>query len=256
VPLRGRLVVRASIALAAVLTCVAGFVDTVGYVALYRVFTANMTGNTIAIALGGVEHDVATALRRGFAIPMFVLGLVTCRLLVHVGERRGWRRLAGALFALEAAMLAAFIAFGHRLPAGEAIEHDGRYYLLVALPAFAMGLQNAALGHVGPLTIRTTHVTGNLATLGDCAAKYLIWLRRRWRAASLRIALVESREQRAFRRTVLLAALWACYLAGALGGAYFYSRVRLLALIAPVAALVSLVALDSVRPIFSTPKTR
>lgn len=115
---------RASVALAFVLTCVAGFVDTVGYVALFRVFTANMTGNTIAIALGGVEHDVATALRRGFAIPMFVLGLVTCRLLVHVGERREWRRLAGALFALEAVLLGGFIAFGYPLPPGDALEHE------------------------------------------------------------------------------------------------------------------------------------
>lgn len=249
-PLREAPAFRASVALAVVLTCVAGFVDTVGYVALFRVFTANMTGNTIAIALGGVEQDVATALRRGFAIPMFVLGLVTCRLLVHMGERREWRRLAGALFALEAVLLGAFIAFGYPLPPGNALEHEGRFYLLVALPAFAMGLQNAALTHVGPLTIRTTHVTGNLATLGDHAAKYLIWLRSRSRAASLGIALAESGEQRAFRRTVFLTALWTCYLAGALGGAYFYSRGLLLSLIAPIVALLSLVAVDAVRPIF------
>lgn len=241
---------RASVALAFALTCVAGFVDTVGYVVLFRVFTANMTGNTIAIALGGVEHDVATALRRGFAIPMFVLGLVTCRLLVHLGERREWRRLAGALFALEAVLLGAFIAFGYPLPPGDALEHEGRYYLLVALPSFAMGLQNAALTHVGPLTIRTTHVTGNLATLADHAAKYLIWLRGRTRTASLRVALAESREQRAFRRTMFLTALWTWYLVGALGGAYFYSRGRLLALIAPIVALLSVVAVDAVRPIF------
>ena len=242
--------VRQSIALAAGLTCVAGFVDTIGYVALYRVFTANMTGNTIAIGLGALDGHVALALRRGFAIPMFVLGLVTSRLFVHVGDRRGWTRVAGAIFAFEAVLLAAFIAFGHPLPSSEAAEGDARYYLLVALPSFAMGLQNAALTHFGPLSIRTTHVTGNLARLADFIAQYLVWLRARSREASLSCALAESRTQRTFRKSVLLAAIWFCYLAGALLAAYLYGRVRLLALIVPIATLLAIAAIDAAHPIF------
>ena len=116
-------------------------------------------------------------------------------------------------------------------------------------------MQNAALTHVGPLTIRTTHVTGNLATLAEHAARYLIWLRGRTRSASLRSALAESAEQRAFRRTVFLTALWTGYLAGALGGAYLYSRGRLLALIAPIVSRLALVVVDAVRPIFRGRKT-
>ncbi len=237
--------VRQSIALAAGLTCVAGFVDTIGYVALYRVFTANMTGNTIAIGLGALDGNISLALRRGFAIPMFVLGLVTSRLFVHVGERRGFTRVAGAIFAFEAVLLAAFIAFGHPLPGNDAVDGDARYYLLVALPSFAMGLQNAALTHFGPLSIRTTHMTGNLARLADFIAQYLVWLRARSREASLARALAESRTRRAFRKSVLLAAIWFCYLAGALLAAYLYGGVGLLALIVPIAMLLAIAATDA-----------
>ena len=244
-----------SIALAAGLNCVAGFVDTIGYVALYRVFTANMTGNTIAIGLGALDGNVGLALRRGFAIPMFVLGLVTSRLFVHVGEKSGWTRIAGAIFTFEAVLLAAFIAFGHPLPGNEAVEREGRYYLLVALPSFAMGLQNAALTRFGPLSIRTTHVTGNLARLADFIAQYLVWLRARSRESSIVRALAESRAQRAFRKSVLLAAIWFCYLAGALLAAYLYARVRLLALVVPIAALLAIAGLDAVRPILRGRRT-
>jgi uncharacterized membrane protein YoaK (UPF0700 family) len=39
------------------LTWVAGFVDVVGYMVLYRVFVANMTGNTIALGQGLTAGD-------------------------------------------------------------------------------------------------------------------------------------------------------------------------------------------------------
>jgi uncharacterized membrane protein YoaK (UPF0700 family) len=248
-PAAARLSVREGIALAAALTCVAGLVDTVGYIALYHVFTANMTGNTIAIARGMIEDDIGLALRRGFAIPMFVTGLVVSRLCVHVAAQRGWRRIAGTLFVLEAALLAGFVALGSDIPSGAAIEHEARYYVLVAFPSLAMGLQNAALTHFGPLTVRTTHVTGNLAKFADAVAQYLVWLRARIRAASLPRALAESRAQRSFGRALLLGGIWISYLAGAILGAYLYSRGGSRALLLPIACLLGLAALDAAHPI-------
>src|SRR5262249_38393191 len=41
------------------------------------------------------------------------------------------------------------------------------FYPLVALPAFAMGLQNAALRRVGGRIVRTTYVTGMLTDLAE-----------------------------------------------------------------------------------------
>jgi uncharacterized membrane protein YoaK (UPF0700 family) len=231
-------------ALAAMLTFVAGFVDLVGYVALYHVFTANMTGNTIAIGRGLFENDIGVALRRGFAIPMFVLGLLASRLCVHVATRRRVRSIAGWLFAAEALLLAAFVVLGHGMPSDAAIEQTPLYYLLVALPAFAMGLQNATLTHFGPLSVRTTHVTGNLAKFADAFAQYLVWLHARIAVTHRLPLLAESHQEPSFRKSLLLAGVFLCYLAGAIIGAWLYSRFRLLALIVPIAGLVAIVAVE------------
>ena len=54
---RGAIKAPYHIWVAIALTWIAGFVDIVGYVVLYRVFVANMTGNTIALGRGLVEGD-------------------------------------------------------------------------------------------------------------------------------------------------------------------------------------------------------
>lgn len=231
-------------ALAVTLTFVAGFVDLVGYVALYHVFTANMTGNTIAIGRGLFEDGIGVALRRGFAIPMFVLGLLASRLCVHVATRHCVRATAGWLFGAEALLLAAFVVLGRGMPEDAAIEQTPLYYLLVALPAFAMGLQNATLTHFGPLSVRTTHVTGNLAKFADAFARYLIWLQARFVVTHRLPLLAESRQEPSFRKSALLAGVFLCYLAGAIIGAWLYSWFRLLALIVPITGLVAMVVIE------------
>jgi uncharacterized membrane protein YoaK (UPF0700 family) len=54
----------------------------IGYMVLYRVFVANMTGNTIALGQGLAAGDWGLLVQRGFAIPMFVLGLIMSRLVL------------------------------------------------------------------------------------------------------------------------------------------------------------------------------
>jgi hypothetical protein len=56
-------------------------------------------------------------------------------------------------------------------------------YPLVALPAFAMGLQNAALRRVGGRIVPTTYVTGMLTELAEAGVEDLYWLRDRSRGA-------------------------------------------------------------------------
>src|SRR5215510_12110679 len=79
-------------------------------------------------------------------------------------------------------------------------EAGWTYYLLVALPSMAMGLQNATLTHFGPLTIRTTHVTGTLSNLADELVQYLVWLKGHTGSAGrLFHAVRASRAQPCFR---------------------------------------------------------
>jgi uncharacterized membrane protein YoaK (UPF0700 family) len=56
------------------LTCAAGYVDAIGYRGLDRVFTANMTGNTVLLGLALAEADSQAALRAGLALVGFLVG--------------------------------------------------------------------------------------------------------------------------------------------------------------------------------------
>lgn len=243
--------------LAVMLTWLGGYVDAVGYVALYRVFVANMSGNSLAIGIGIVRGHVDHALHRGFAIPVFVVGLLVSRLVIHLAMRRGWRHAAAVTFGLGGLLLGAFAlaAEGHLAPGGRLVGVSTAGDLtLVALPAMAMGLQNATLTHFGPLTVRTTHVTGSLVKMSDHLADWIVWsgarLRgrlfegRRWR----RVARV-SRRSRDLRLAGLLLAVWGAYALGAFLGALAFTGWHLTALGVPIALYAGLVVLDLVRPL-------
>ncbi|WP_437592123.1 YoaK family protein [Sorangium sp. So ce1000] len=242
---------------ALVLNGVAGFVDIVGYVALSQVFTANMTGNTLAAARGIAGGDLSQASRRGFAIPMFVAGMIASRVVVHRAERRGRRAPAWLLYGIEAALLAAMVLVGERASQGDRITSapPGLYsplyspldYLLVALPSAAMGLQNATLTRFGPLNVRTTHVTGTLAEFSESAVAYLVWLRDEIRShlrKPVREALAASRRQRSLQKAVLLGGAWLAYVAGGIGGALLLEAFALWSLGLPIAALLLIAAVD------------
>jgi uncharacterized membrane protein YoaK (UPF0700 family) len=196
------------------LTWIAGFVDVVGYIVLYRVFVANMTGNTIALGRGLAAGDWGLLLRRGFAIPMFVLGLIVSRLVLALSGEQSAPRAAGVLFGVEVLLLGAFLIIGSQEMSHGRIgsEAGWLYYLLVALPSIAMGLQNATLTHFGPLTVRTTHVMGTLADLADDLVQYLVWLKGHTGSAGRFFHAVRaSRAQPSFRAVCLLAGAWLSY---------------------------------------------
>jgi uncharacterized membrane protein YoaK (UPF0700 family) len=239
--------------LAIALTAVAGSVDAIGYIVLFHVFTANMTGNTVGIGLGLVEHDWWLLARRGFAVPMFLIGMLWSRFAVHVGRRRRWRHTAALLFGSEAALLGAFAVLGLLLVPGGRVESEASliYFVLIGLLTLAMGIQNASLSHFGPLSVRTTHVTGNLATLADRMAKFGIWFHESRGRVGVRRTLASARAQLSYRETLFLAAVWVAYLGGAIVGAALLAYWRLAAVIPGVAALVFVVILDWTEPILA-----
>jgi uncharacterized membrane protein YoaK (UPF0700 family) len=222
------------------LTWIAGFADTVGYIVLYRVFVANMTGNTIALGQGLAAGDWGLFLRRGFAIPMFVLGLVVSRLVLHLSEEKSASRAAGVLFGVEVLLLVTFAVIGSQEMSQGRIRSEAgwTYYLLVALPSMAMGLQNATLTHFGPLTVRTTHVTGTLSNLADELVQYLVWFKAHTNSAGrFSHAVRATRAQPSFRAACFLASAWLSYCAGAALGAFLELKWQLLSLVIPLALL-------------------
>src|SRR5215210_549077 len=62
-------------AMVVLLSVAAGCVDAVSYLGLGRVFTANMTGNTVLLGLSLGQADWQAALRSGVALAGFIMGV-------------------------------------------------------------------------------------------------------------------------------------------------------------------------------------
>jgi uncharacterized membrane protein YoaK (UPF0700 family) len=145
-----------------VLTAVSGVVDAIAFLALGRVFTANMTGNLVLFAISVGQGAWSGALRSTVAFAGFAAG-------AYLGGRGPrpepdafWPRGATRLLAIELGLLVLF-AGGWLLT--DQHPHDAEVYLLIVAAALAMGLQSAAASRLHVAGVTTTYVTGTLAGL-------------------------------------------------------------------------------------------
>ncbi len=91
-----------------VLAFVAGYVDVVGFISLFGLFTAHVTGNFIMIGVD-VAGNAAGLLAKLLALPAFVLAVAATRLAeVRIG--RTGRSPVAPLLLTEALLLALFVA--------------------------------------------------------------------------------------------------------------------------------------------------
>ncbi len=132
----------------------AGCLDAIDYLGLGRVFTANMTGNTVLLGVALARHSGPDAARAATALGGFCLGAACGVALIRTKGR--WPGTAWATFTLEAFSLAALL--GLWLANGKA---DPRY-VLIALSGIAMGAQSAAVRASDVRGVNTTYMTGTL----------------------------------------------------------------------------------------------
>jgi uncharacterized membrane protein YoaK (UPF0700 family) len=146
-----------------VLTSAAGYVDAIGYLSLGRVFTANMTGNTVLLGVHLGQEQGGAVLRSLVALAGFGAGLLIGGVIVERAPgTSGWPTTVTAAFALEALLLAAFAILWHvTVAAHEAGDLRG----LIALSAAAMGIQSASVRRLNVPGIATTYVTGTLTSM-------------------------------------------------------------------------------------------
>ncbi|MFI6877040.1 YoaK family protein [Streptomyces sp. NPDC050400] len=144
-----------------VLTVVTGLIDAVSYLALGRVFVANMTGNVVFLgfALAGAPGLSVTA--SIVSMVSFLVGALTGgRLGTRFAVHRG--RLLGTTTAVQALLVAGTViavAVAH----GE-VSSPVRYTLIVLL-GLAMGMQNAVARRLGVPDLTTTVLTLTLTGL-------------------------------------------------------------------------------------------
>jgi uncharacterized membrane protein YoaK (UPF0700 family) len=242
---------RAGLAIA--MAMIAGCVDGVGYFVLSHLFTAHMSGNSVAFGGALGQGTWTEVLRRGFPIPLFIIGVGTGGAIIEIGFRRGHHRTMSLLLGMEVLLLTAFVLGARADLHGGVVPSSGpAFYGLAAALTLAMGIQTAGLQRIGGKTVRTTYVTGMLTQFAEESVVFAFWLHderaargqreiRRW------ISLVRSRDP--LNRAVLLAAIWTGYIAGAVTGGALDLRIHAWALTPAIAALVAVIAVDQRRPI-------
>jgi uncharacterized membrane protein YoaK (UPF0700 family) len=233
--------------MALLLTFVAGVVDIVGYISVYHLFTANMTGTTVHLGHDLVTGQHIAALTALAVLGGFVLGSVGGRALIEVGARAHVRSVASITIAVEAALVLGFIAVFGAL-SGTA-KSPASISLVLILLAIAMGIQTASLTRIGPLTVHTTFVTGMLNKMAQLISHFL------FRSYDL-ICAEEHDEQRLrkMRRQYMQEAMfffliWSTYCIAALAGTLCYLKWNIRVMYLPAALLGIAILVDQFHPL-------
>jgi uncharacterized membrane protein YoaK (UPF0700 family) len=143
------------------MTVVTGLVDAVSYLALGRVFVANMTGNVVFLGFAWAGEKSLSAMASAAALEAFLAGAaVGGELAARRGGHRGRHLAAGSAISLVLLAVALVVA----AVAPQPYIGVGRYALL-GLLAVAMGVQNATARSLGVPDATTTVLTMTLTGL-------------------------------------------------------------------------------------------
>jgi len=201
------------------LTGAAGYVDAISYLALGRVFTANMTGNTVLLGLALVQADGGAVVRTALALGAFVAGAAVGAWLVHRSERPAhWPRGVTIALGVECVLLAALAA-----------DRSSMFVGRVTLAALAMGMQSAAARRLDVFGIATTFVTGTLTSLVSLVARHGVG------------PAATGHGKR------MLATAWAVYVLGAMAAGGLMQAVPTATFLVPVVIVLAVTAMAATR---------
>lgn len=221
------------------LSAIAGFVDTLSFVALFGLFTAHVTGNFVLIGAGlaGFSRGVMLKL---IVFPAFIGGVVISSLLVRSLSERHERQGARLLHAVQALLMFGYCAAG--VWATPVIQPDSLAVTVAGIVgALAMGVQNAhprLIKRPGvPNTVMTGNVTQAILDVVDILSR----------------DMAESVREAARARFAIMLPAIVAFAIGAMAGAFGYRYTGFWALLAPACALVALVLTTGERERAATP---
>ncbi len=142
------------------LTFSTGIVDAVGYLGLDRVFTGNMTGNVVILAMAIAGGDDLPILGPILALLAFMVGAAVAGRALR-GRTSAWSARTTGVLVMVAVVLAI-------LSVAMLTVSDPPHWLLLVVTAalgFAMGGQAGGAWHVGVKDVTTVVVTSTLAGL-------------------------------------------------------------------------------------------
>lgn len=146
------------------LAFLAGYVDTLGFVALFGLFTAHVTGNFVLIGAELARPSHGVLLIKFLAFPAFIAGVVIARLLTVALERAG-RPTAAYVQSVQWLLLLGFMVAG--VMASPIGSNTSTPWALAAgmMGAASMGIHNASSKLQFPTLTPTTVMTGNVTQL-------------------------------------------------------------------------------------------
>lgn len=229
----------------------AGAIDVIGWLLLYHIYTAHMTGNTSSTGIDLARGNLWEAFRHAWPIIPFVGGLLYSALTTATARRRGFRSSFAVALTTEVLLLMIFLVVGSRVltNGGVHVGREWEYYGLLSLPAAALGMQTVTVTRINGLRVYTTYLTGSLSKFAEAVAEYSFWLHDQRRGRSVWHLLSESPHQQTVQHAALTAGLVLGYLLGAFTGAVTEQEFALRSLLFPIAVLLVAIIVDLVRPV-------
>lgn len=228
------------------LAWIAGYVDTVGFLALIGVATSHMSGNTAALGRYFAVKDWGQAAQHGWPLLAFVIGLIGGATLTELARRWGYHSRMSLVMLVEITLLV-IIAYANPQQAASTAW--------LGLPAIAMGMQTVTVTRIGEQRVYSTYITGSLSKFGEALAGYGFWVADRFQARrggggnDRRGWLEQAQGNKLMQHLLLNFGLWSLFLIGAISGANVEAAQGLYALWWPIFGLVLLVLLDWRHPI-------
>jgi uncharacterized membrane protein YoaK (UPF0700 family) len=207
------------LAISTLMAATAGFVDTCGFVALFGLFTAHVTGNFVLIG-ATLASPRPGILAKLLAFPEFILVVALIQLVLHRCKRSG-RDPALPVLLGQAVALTLFLGLG--VWATPLPDADSAIVLVLGVFAVAaMAIQNAASRSIFAAYAPSTVMTGNVTQTVMDAVEVMLGAD----AAPARMRL----------RKVLPSVCG--FAIGAIAGGLSFERLRFWSLIAPLLAVL------------------
>ncbi|MFZ6656322.1 YoaK family protein [Undibacterium sp. TJN19] len=214
--------------MAPLLALVAAYIDTLGFIALFGLFTAHVTGNFVLIGAAFVHGGSGMTLKF-LAFPAFVIGVLMAKWTHGYLSARGSNNIVKILLALEAVLLLAFALAGMIFRPDLGSDHGLTAIITGMTGALAMGLQNGtsrlSLASLVPTTVMTGNVTQIIIDLVDALSGNAV-----------------ARER--IRRFIPAVA---GFVVGAVGGALAYVAMGFVAVLPVIAVLLILIRIADQR---------
>ncbi|HEX7669708.1 MAG TPA: YoaK family protein [Polyangiaceae bacterium] len=146
---------------AALLSSVAGYVDTAAFLTLFGLYPAHLTGDLVAIGAGIARATPIGLAARIAVVPFFMFSVVAAAVVARAFRRHNVAPVA-PLLGLMTVALSAFLVAGVLLgPFNDG--PDNWAVILTGCPAIAaMGIQNTIMREIYGRLCPTTMMTGNL----------------------------------------------------------------------------------------------